>query len=188
CAVCNPGDRKANPTDLTQSLAKGARMRGARIAEGARVTGLIGERGCVTGVRYRTPDDEGQVICQTVVNCAGQWAREHGALAGVNVPLFSAEHFYLVTRPIPGVHSNLPVMRDPDGYIYYKEEVGGLVMGGFEPVAKPWLSRDVPEDFAFTLLKEDWQQFEILMTNAMVRVPALASAEVHRLVNGPESF
>src|SRR5436189_869648 len=187
-AVWIPGDGKANPTDLTQSLAKGARMRGARIAEGARVTGLIGERGCVTGVRYRTPDDEGQVICQTVVNCAGQWAREHGALAGVNVPLFSAEHFYLVTRPIPGVHSNLPVMRDPDGYIYYKEEVGGLVMGGFEPVAKPWNVARIPEGFEFQLLPEDWDHFDILMHNAIHRTPCLETAQIRMLLNGPESF
>src|SRR6266581_1559121 len=113
-AVWIPGDGKANPTDLTQSLAKGARMRGARIVEGARVTGLVVERGRVAGARYHTPDHQGEVRCETIVNCAGQWARELGALSGVNVPVFSAEHFYLVTRPIPGVHSNLPVMRDPD--------------------------------------------------------------------------
>ena len=187
-AVWIPGDGKANPTDLTQSLAKGARMRGARIVEGARVTGVLVERGHVAGVRYRTPDHEADVRCDTIVNCAGQWARELGALSGVSVPVFSAEHFYLVTRPIPGVHSNLPVMRDPDGYIYYKEEVGGLVMGGFEPVAKPWDVARIPEGFEFQLLPEDWDHFAILMQNAIHRTPCLETAQIRTLLNGPESF
>jgi 4-methylaminobutanoate oxidase (formaldehyde-forming) len=90
----------------------------------------------VTGVRVRHGGDEAEIACEIVVNCAGQWARQFGALAGVSVPLWSAEHFYIVTDRIEGVHPMLPVMRDPDGFIYYKEEVGGLVMGGFEPVAK----------------------------------------------------
>ncbi len=187
-AVWIPGDGKANPTDLTQSLAKGARTHGARIVEGARVIGVIVERGRVAGVRYRTADGEAEVHCETVVNCGGQWAREFGVMAGVNVPLFSAEHFYLVTRPIPGVHPNLPVMRDPDGYIYYKEEVGGLVMGGFEPVAKPWDVACIPEGFEFQLLPEDWDHFAILMQNAIHRTPCLETAEIRMLLNGPESF
>jgi 4-methylaminobutanoate oxidase (formaldehyde-forming) len=187
-AVWIPGDGKANPTDLTQSLAKGARMRGARIVEGARVDGIVVDQGRVAGVRYRTPENEGEVRCETIVNCAGQWARELGALSGVNVPVFSAEHFYLVTRPIPGVHPGLPVMRDPDGYIYYKEEVGGLVMGGFEPVAKPWNVARIPEGFEFQLLPEDWDHFAILMQNAIHRTPCLETAQVRTLLNGPESF
>jgi 4-methylaminobutanoate oxidase (formaldehyde-forming) len=187
-AVWIPGDGKANPTDLTQSLAKGARMRGARIVEGVRITGIVVERDHVAGVRYRTADNEGEVRCETIVNCAGQWARELGALSGVNVPVFSAEHFYLVTRPIPGVHPNLPVMRDPDGYIYYKEEVGGLVMGGFEPVAKPWNVARIPEGFEFQLLPEDWDHFAILMQNAIHRTPCLETAQIRTLLNGPESF
>ncbi|HTR59980.1 MAG TPA: FAD-dependent oxidoreductase [Casimicrobiaceae bacterium] len=187
-AVWIPGDGKANPTDLTQSLARGARMRGARIVEDCKVIGIDVERGRVAGLRYRTADGEGQMRCETVVNCAGQWAREFGALAGVNVPLFPAEHFYLVTKPIPGVHPDLPVMRDPDGRIYYKEEVGGLVMGGFEPVAKPWDVARIPERFEFQLLPEDWDHFEILMKNAVHRTPCLETAEVKMLLNGPESF
>ena len=187
-AVWIPGDGKANPTDLTQSLARGARMRGARIFEDTRVTGVIVERGHVAGLRYRSADGEGELRCETVINCAGQWAREFGLLAGVNVPLFSAEHFYLVTRPIAGVRADLPVMRDPDGYIYYKEEVGGLVMGGFEPVAKPWNVAAIPDRFEFQLLPEDWDHFEILMANAMHRTPCLQTAEVKMLLNGPESF
>jgi glycine cleavage system aminomethyltransferase T/glycine/D-amino acid oxidase-like deaminating enzyme len=187
-AVWIPGDGKANPTDLTQSLAKGARMRGARIVEGARVTAVTAERGRIAGVRCRTADGEAELRCETIVNCGGQWARELGALAGINVPLFSAEHFYLVTRPIPGVRPDLPVMRDPDGYIYYKEEVGGLVMGGFEPAAKPWDVARIPERFEFQLLPEDWDHFGILMQNAMHRTPCLETAEIRMLLNGPESF
>jgi len=183
-----PGDGKANPTDLTQSLAKGARLRGARIAEGVKVVGVATERGRVTGVRWKAGADEGEIRCQTLVNCGGQWAREFGRLAGVNVPLCSAEHFYLVTKRIPGVAPDLPVIRDPDGCIYYKEEVGGLVMGGFEPEAKPWSPETIPDHFEFQLLPEDWEHFEILMTHAIHRTPCLETAEVKLLLNGPESF
>jgi len=187
-AVWIPGDGKANPTDLTQSLAKGARMRGARICEHTRAVGVIVERGAVVGVRWRSGDAEGEIRCASLVNCGGQWARAFGAMAGVAVPLFAAEHFYIVTKPIAGVHPDLPVMRDPDGYIYYKEEVGGLVMGGFEPVAKPWDVKSIPDNFEFQLLGEDWDQFEILMTNAIHRTPCLETAEIRMLLNGPESF
>ncbi len=187
-AVWIPGDGKANPTDLTQSLARGARTRGARIVEGARVTTVVTERGRVAAVRYLTANGETELSCETVVNCGGQWARELGAVSGVTVPLFSAEHFYVVTRPIPGVHPDLPVMRDPDGYIYYKEEVGGLVMGGFEPAAKPWNVARIPDGFEFRLLPEDWDHFSILMENAIHRTPCLENAEIRMLLNGPESF
>jgi hypothetical protein len=104
------------------------------------------------------------------------------------VPLYPAEHFYIVTDRIPGVHPMLPVMRDPDGFIYYKEEVGGLLMGGFEPQAKPWRVDPIPSTFQFQLLDEDWDQFEILMTNAIQRTPCLETAQVKMLLNGPESF
>jgi 4-methylaminobutanoate oxidase (formaldehyde-forming) len=183
-ALWIPGDGKANPADLCMSLAKGARNRGAQAVEGVQVTGVISEHGRVTGVRTA----QGEVRCETLINCAGQWARQFGALAGVNVPLYPAEHFYIVTDRIEGVHPMLPVMRDPDGFIYYKEEVGGLVMGGFEPVAKPWAVDPIPADFQFQLLDEDWDQFEILMTNAIHRTPCLETAPVKMLLNGPESF
>ncbi|HEY3582853.1 MAG TPA: FAD-dependent oxidoreductase, partial [Casimicrobiaceae bacterium] len=183
-----PGDGKANPTDLTQSLARGARNRGARIVEGARVTGLTTRNGRVSMIHWSQGDERGEIHCEFVVNCAGQWAREFGALAGVGVPLQSAEHFYLVTEPIAGVTSDLPVLRDPDGFIYYKEEVGGLVMGGFEPQAKPWDVERIPERFEFQLLPEDWDHFEVLMRNAMHRTPCLETAPVKLLLNGPESF
>jgi glycine cleavage system aminomethyltransferase T/glycine/D-amino acid oxidase-like deaminating enzyme len=183
-AVWLPGDGKANPTDLTQSLAKGARMGGARLVEGVCATGFRIEKGRVTGVAT----DQGDIACETVALCGGQWSRALGAAAGVAVPLHSAEHFYIVTRPIAGVTPDLPVMRDPDGFIYYKEEVGGLVMGGFEPVAKPWGMAGIPEKFEFQLLPEDWDQFELLMQNALHRTPCLETAEVRQLLNGPESF
>ena len=183
-ALWIPGDGKANPADLTMSLAKGARNRGVRIVEDVEVTGVLTEHGRVTGVRTA----HGDVRCEVIVNCAGQWARQFGQLAGVNVPLYSAEHFYIVTDRIDGVHPMLPVMRDPDGFIYYKEEVGGLVMGGFEPQAKPWAMDPIPSTFQFQLLGEDWDQFEPLMTNAIHRTPCLETAKVKMLLNGPESF
>ncbi|HXR56238.1 MAG TPA: FAD-dependent oxidoreductase [Casimicrobiaceae bacterium] len=186
-AVWIPGDGKANPTDLTQSLARGARMRGAMIVEGVKVDGVNARNGHVSGVHWRKDDAQGEIACEFVVNCAGQWAREFGALANVAVPLQSAEHFYLVTEPI-GVSPDMPVIRDPDGFIYFKEEVGGVVMGGFEPVAKPWNVERIPERFEFQLLPEDWDQFEVLMQNALHRMPCLESAPVKLLLNGPESF
>ena len=131
---------------------------------------------------------QGNIACDVVVNCAGQWAKALGRLCGVTVPLHSAEHMYIVTKEIEGVHPDLPVMRDPDGFIYFKEEVGGLVMGGFEPDAKPWAMDGIPNDFEFSLLPDDWDQFEVLMNNALTRVPALETAEVRQFVNGPESF
>ena len=187
-AVWIPGDGKANPTDLAMSLAKGARNGGAAIVEGAEVTGVELHNGRVVGVRWRRGDESGTIACEAVVNCAGQWSRAFGRLAGVNVPLYSAEHFYLVTDRIEGVTPKLPVIRDPDGFIYYKEEVGGLVMGGFEPVAKPWNPDPIPPRFEFQLLAEDWEQFEPLMQNAIHRTPCLESAPVKMLLNGPESF
>ena len=184
-AIWLPGDGKANPTDLTFALAKGARMRGARIVEKVRVSDVLTEDGRVSGVRT----DAGDVEAEIVVNCAGQWAKQIGAMAGVNVPLHSAEHFYVVSEHIDGVHPDLPILRDPDGYTYFKEEVGGLVIGGFEPEAKPWVAPDaIPYPFEFQLLEEDWDHFEILMNNALLRIPALEVTGIKKFYNGPESF
>jgi 4-methylaminobutanoate oxidase (formaldehyde-forming) len=183
-AVWLPGDGKANPADLTQALVKGARAGGARIREGVRVTGFIRRNVRVIGLETTA----GQIACETVALCAGQWSRDLGRKAGITAPLHSAEHFYIVTKRIPGVTPDLPVMRDPDGFIYYKEEVGGLLMGGFEPVAKPWGTGGIPEGFEFQLLPEDWDQFEPLMKAAIHRTPCLETAEVRQLLNGPESF
>lgn len=184
-AIWLPADGKANPTDLTFALAKGARNRGTRVVEKTRVTGILTSDGRVTGVRT----DRGDIEAEIVVNCAGQWAKQVGAMAGVNVPLHSAEHFYVVTEDIDGVHTDLPILRDPDGYTYFKEEVGGLVIGGFEPEAKPWVSPDdIPYPFEFQLLEEDWDHFEILMNNALLRIPALEVTGIKKFYNGPESF
>src|SRR6266536_5570255 len=187
-AVWIPGDGKANPTDLTISLAKGARMNGATIVEGVKVTGVSSSGRRVTGVQWHAGEETGTIACEAIVNCGGQWAREFGRRSGVNVPLYAAEHFYRVTKRIEGVAPDLPVIRDPDGYLYYKEEVGGLVMGGFEPQAKPWNVDPIPAGFEFQLLPEDWDHFEILMVNAIHRTPCLETAEVKMLLNGPESF
>jgi len=180
-----PADGRANPTDLTMALAKGARQRGAQIVERVRVLDIRTVDGRVTGV----VTDAGDLDAQIVVNCAGQWAKSVGSMAGVNVPLYSAEHFYVVTEAIAGVHPDLPILRDPDGYTYFKEEVGGLVIGGFEPQAKPWVAPDkIPHPFEFQLLEEDWEHFEILMDNALLRIPALEHTGLKKLYNGPESF
>ena len=184
-AIWLPGDGRANPVDLTAALARGARLRGASIRERVRVTGILSSDGRVRGVRT----DQGDIEAEIVVNCAGQWAKQVGALAGVTVPLHSAEHFYVVTERIEGVHPDLPVLRDPDGYTYFKEEVGGLVVGGFEPTAKPWGSPDeLPYPFEFQLLDEDWDHFSVLMDSALHRLPVLAETGIRKFYNGPESF
>jgi glycine cleavage system T protein len=183
-AVWIPRDGRTNPIDTTLALAKGARNAGATIVENVTVTGIHRQNGAATGVST----DKGDIACDVVVNCAGMWGREVGRMAGVNVPLHASEHFYIVTEPVAGVTRDLPVLRDTDGYIYVREEVGGLLMGGFEPVAKPWAMDGVPKDFAFSLLPEDWEHFRALMEQAIVRIPALETAPVRRHVNGPESF
>jgi 4-methylaminobutanoate oxidase (formaldehyde-forming) len=184
-ALWLPGDGTANPSDLTYALARGARSLGAQVRERTRVTGILAAGGTVTGVRTAAGDIEAEVV----VNCAGQWAKQVGAMCGVNVPMHSAEHFYVVTERIDGVRRDLPVLRDPDGYTYFKEEVGGLVVGGFEPQAKPWLAPDaLPPDFEFQLLPEDWDQFAIIMENALLRIPALSHTGIKKFYNGPESF
>ena len=183
-ALWLPRDGRTNPIDTTLALAKGARLGGATVLENIAVTGIRVENGRVAGVTTTG----GDVACEVVVNCAGMWARQLGLMAGVAVPLHASEHFYIVTEPMAGVSPELPVLRDPDGYIYVREEVGGLLMGGFEPVAKPWGMQGIPGDFAFSLLPEDWEHFQVLMEQALIRIPALETAPVRRHVNGPESF
>jgi len=183
-AVWIPRDGRTNPIDTTLALAKGARKGGATLVENVTVTGIHRQNGAATGVST----DHGDIACDAVVNCAGMWGRELGRMAGVNVPLHASEHFYIVTEPMAGVTRELPVLRDTDGGIYVREEVGGLLMGGFESVAKPWGMHGLPKDFAFSLLPEDWEHFRVLMEQAIVRIPALETAPVRRHVNGPESF
>jgi glycine cleavage system T protein len=183
-AVWIPGDGRTNPIDTTLALARGARNGGTTIVENVTVTGIQRKDGAATGVMT----DRGDIGAEVLVNCAGMWGREVGQMGGVNVPLHAAEHFYIVTEPMEGVTRDLPVLRDTDGYIYVREEVGGLLMGGFEPAAKPWGMDGIPKDFAFSLLAEDWEHFRVLMEQACVRIPALETAPVRRHINGPESF
>ncbi|MFO1058005.1 MAG: FAD-dependent oxidoreductase [Dongiaceae bacterium] len=179
-----PTDGQANPADIAQALAKGARQAGVRIVEDCPVTGILIERGRAVGVVTAA----GTIRCEAVVNCGGQWAKAIGRLAGVAVPLQSVQHQYLVTEPIPGVPRDLPTLRDPDRLIYFKEEVGGLVMGGYEPNPIAWAENGIPEGFHFALLESNQDHFEPLMAQALARVPALETAGIKRFINGPESF
>ncbi|MGL6209487.1 MAG: GcvT family protein, partial [Paracoccaceae bacterium] len=179
-----PTDGQANPSDITQSLAKGARMAGVKIFEDTPVTRIIVEGGRIRGVE--TPF--GTIECEKVICCAGQWSRALAGSVGVNVPLVSVEHQYMVTEAIDGVSADLPTLRDPDRLTYWKEEVGGLVWGGYEPNPKPWAVKGIPEGFHFDLLTSDFEHYSQFMDNAIARVPALASAGVKQLINGPESF
>lgn len=197
-AVWLPGDGKANPADLTMALAKGARNAGVTIVEGVRVDKAVHAVGSggrrIAALQWRDKQGQaGSIAVETVVLCGGQWSRALGRELGVAVPLFSCEHYYIVTDVIAGVFRDLPVMRDPDGYVYFKEEVGGLLMGGFEPDATPWLQSaahrgGIPENFEFQLLPDNWDAFEVLMDNAVRRVPALGEARIKAFYNGPESF
>jgi len=179
-----PTDGQANPSDITQALAKGARMCGVTIFEETSVTGIRLVNQQVAAVQT----ENGEILCETVVNCAGQWANELGKMAGVNVPLVSVEHQYLITEEIQGVTGDLPTLRDPDKLTYWKEEVGGLVLGGYEPNPIVWDSKPIPKDFIFQLLPENFDHFEQLMLPAVERVPALENAGIRKLMNGPESF
>jgi sarcosine dehydrogenase len=179
-----PTDGQANPTDITQSLAKGARDAGVSIVEDCAVTDVSVTNGRVTGV----VTDRGEILADVVVNCAGQWAREVGDMAGVNVPLVSVEHQYVVTEKVDGAVATLPTLRDPDRLVYFKEEVGGLAMGGYEPNPKVWAVDGLPERFSFKLLSPDYDHFQQHMDQATARVPVLASTGIKELINGPESF
>jgi 4-methylaminobutanoate oxidase (formaldehyde-forming) len=179
-----PTDGQASPSDITQSLAKGARNHGAKIFEDVEVTGIELAGGRVAAVLTA----EQKIACDAVIVCAGQWTRDLCATIGVNVPLVSVEHQYMITEAIPGVTPNLPTLRDPDRLTYYKEEVGGLVMGGYEPNPIPWALDGPPKNFNFSLLNSNWDHFTPIMELAIGRVPALETAGVKTLLNGPESF
>ena len=183
-AIYIPGDGQTNPVDTAMALARGARSRGARIFEETAVTGFERRQGAVSGVVTA----QGTIACETVVNCGGVWAREIGLMAGVNVPLHAAEHMYVVTEPIEGLSPDAPIVRDTDGYIYVKEDAGRLLVGCFEPVAKPLPLEKLPAGAEFVELEEDWEQFEEPMTNAIELLPVLEQAPIRRFLNGPESF
>jgi glycine cleavage system aminomethyltransferase T/glycine/D-amino acid oxidase-like deaminating enzyme len=179
-----PADGRVNPVDVTMSLARGARMRGVRIAEGVPVTGFQQNGGAVTGVR--TP--LGDVAAEFVVNCAGMWARELGELAGVSIPLQAAEHYYLLTEPIEGVDAGWPVLEDPANYGYYREEGGGLMLGLFEPECAPWQVAGVPAGFSFGEISPDWDRMAPYLERTMSRIPVVAETGIKKLFCGPESF
>ena len=179
-----PGDGQTNPIDTTMALAKGARMRGARIFERARVTGLEAAGGAVKTVRT----ERGDIACDKIVLCGGLWSRDLAAMVGVNVPLFASEHMYVTTAPMEGVRPNLPVIRDTDGYVYIKEDAGKLLVGAFEPACKPLPVENLPAQFEFGELPEDWDHFALPMSKAIELVPALETAQIRHFLNGPESF
>ena len=178
-----PRDGQTNPADTTMALAKGARMGGATIIEDCKVTGIHTKNGKVTGVST----EQGDVTAEFVVNCGGMWGREIGLMAGVAVPLQAAEHFYIVTEPMD-LPPTTPVMRDMDACAYFKEDAGKLLIGAFEPNAKPWGMNGIPEDFCFDELPEDLEHFAPVLEAAIHRVPRLAETGIRKFFNGPESF
>jgi len=180
-------DGRANPVDVTMALAKGARLKGARLVEGVAVTGVRTKGGAVVGV----DTTHGTVACETVVNCAGMWARELGGLNNVNIPLQAAEHYYLITGPLAGIGRplrDMPVLEDPASYGYYREEGGGLMIGLFEPEAAPWKVDGVPRDFSFGEIEPDWERMTPFLEKALARVPAAQGAGIKKFFCGPESF
>ena len=183
-AVYLPKDGRTNPIDTTQALARGARSRGVRIIENCRVTGISVAQGRVSGVT----SEAGPIRAPVVVNCGGMWARDIAGWVDATVPLHAAEHFYLVTEPLAGLAPGLPVLRDADACSYFKEDTGKLLVGWFEPRAKPWGMSGIPESFSFETLPEDLAHIEPLFAAAMRRVPALEGAGVQVFFNGPESF
>ncbi len=187
-----PTDGYLDPSQLTYALADGARRGGARIYTNCRVTGIDVEDGRVRGVRT----EKGDVATEVVVNAGGMFAAEIGRLAGVRVPIVPMAHEYLVTQPFRERDgARLPTLRDPDLLVYYREEGGGLVMGGYERDSAPWSMTDegrgldaIPPDFNGRLLEEEWERFEEIVENSRRRVPAMNDITVTRLINGPEAF
>ena len=183
-AVWSPADGRVSPSDVCAALVRGARNRGAALFEDTGVTGILTENGRVRGVET----SRGTVSCDAVAICAGLWSRDVAALAQAEAPLLACEHFYLLTKPIDGIVGNMPTLSDHDGHLYIRDDSGGLLVGCFEPGGKPIAPGVLDETFAFGLLDEDWDHFEPMMMNALHRLPALQTAEVRMLLNGPESF
>ncbi len=188
-AVYLPLDGQGDPANIALALAKGARQRGGIVKERIKVTDIIKDGRKVTGVDWVADDGSasGHLECDMVVNCAGMWGHEVGRMAGVNVPLHACEHFYIVTENIDGL-TQLPVLRVPDECAYYKEDAGKILLGAFEPNAKPWAMDGIPDTFEFDQLPEDFDHFEPILEAACNRMPMLAEAGIHTFFNGPESF
>ncbi|PLL10743.1 FAD-dependent oxidoreductase [Tabrizicola sp. TH137] len=179
-----PTDGQASPSDITQSLAKGARMHGAKLHEGVTVTGFAMDGRRITAVHTT----QGTIQCEKVVNCGGMWAREIGAMAGITVPLQPVKHQYIITEKIDGLSPDAPTLRDPDRRTYFKEEVGGLVMGGYEPNPQGWVTGDIPKNWEFRLFDDDYDHFAQHLEQAIARIPALEQTGVKQMINGAESF
>lgn len=188
-AVHLPLDGQCDPANIAMALAKGARQKGATIIEGVKVTEVITKDGRVTGVACEQAGERYVIETENVVNCAGMWGRDLAEAAGVTVPLHACEHFYIVTEPIAGL-TQLPVLRVPDECAYYKEDAGKMLVGAFEPVAKPWppVGEKIREDFCFDQLPEDFDHFQPILEMAINRMPMLETAGIHTFFNGPESF
>ena len=182
--IFTPQDAQGDPANITLALAKGARNAGVRIYENVAVIGVTQAGGRATGVTTH----QGPITAEIVVNCAGMWGRDVGLMAGVHVPLQACEHFYVLTEPIPGLARNLPILRIPDECAYYKEDAGKLLVGFFEPVAKPWAVKGIPADFEFGTLPDDWDHILPQLEAALARMPVLAKHGIHTFFNGPESF
>ena len=183
-AVWSPADGRVSPSDLCAALVKGAKARGARIFEDTGVTGILTKDGRIRGVETT----RGTICCDAIALCTGLWSRDAAAMAGAIAPVWPCEHFYLLTRPIEGISGNLPTLGDPDGQLYIRDDSGGLLVGCFEPAAKVIPPEMIGQIKPFQLLAEDWDHFEPMMLNALHRLPALETAEVKMLLNGPESF
>ena len=179
-----PKDGQADPANIALALAKGARQQGATLIEGVAVTAITQARGRVTGV----VTERGAMAADVVVNCAGMWGREVGRLAGVALPLQACEHFYIVTEPVPGLARELPVLRVPDECAYFKEDAGKILVGAFEPTAKPWGVDGIPREFCFDELPEDMEHFAPILETATRRLPVLQTVGIRKFFNGPESF
>ncbi|MBZ9601787.1 GcvT family protein [Phyllobacterium chamaecytisi] len=186
-AVHLPLDGQCDPANIAMALAKGARQRGAKIIENVKVTEVLKKNGRVTGVTWAQGEEHGTIETDVVINCAGMWARDLAGTSGVTVPLHACEHFYLVTEAIEGL-GRLPVLRVPDECAYYKEDAGKMMLGAFEPVAKPWGMNGISEDFCFDQLQEDFEHFEPILEMGVNRMPMLGTAGIHTFFNGPESF
>ncbi|RCW83617.1 GcvT family protein [Phyllobacterium bourgognense] len=186
-AVHLPLDGQCDPANIAMALAKGARQRGAKIVENVKVTEVLKKNGRVTGVTWAQGEEHGTIESDVVINCAGMWARDLAGTSGVTVPLHACEHFYLVTEAIEGL-GRLPVLRVPDECAYYKEDAGKMMLGAFEPIAKPWGMNGISEDFCFDQLQEDFEHFEPILEMGVNRMPMLGTAGIHTFFNGPESF
>ncbi len=183
-AVWSPDDGRVSPSDLCAALAKGAKAKGARIFEETGVIGLLTKGGRLAGVET----SRGTVRCDAVALCAGLWSREIALSTGCEVPVWPCEHFYCLTKPVAGISGNMPTLSDHDSHLYIRDDSGGLLVGCFEPMGKAIDPQRLGESFAFQLLPEDWDHFEPMMIKALHRLPALETAEVRTLLNGPESF